>query len=222
MDAEFWLERWQAGATGFHMTRVTPLLTKHWASLALPPSARVLVPLCGKSLDMMWLAAQGHQVLGVELAPLAVEQFFSEQGLRPSEHQSSLGRHYIAGQIEIIQGDIFDLDTATLASCSGVYDRGALVALPPAMRERYAAHVYGSLAPAYRGVLLTLDYDQSAMEGPPFSVPEKEVRTLFSPHTQVSMLDHMDIIDKEPKFAARGLQALESVAWRLDGQRKSL
>ena len=218
MDSEFWLKRWREGATGFHMTRVTPLLTKHWSSFGLDPAARILVPLCGKSLDMVWLASQGHHVLGVELAPMAIEQFFDEQGLQPAEHESALGRHYVAGQIELVCGDIFDLDAGTLASCSGVYDRGALVALPPGMRERYARHVYGGLAAGYRGMLLTLDYDQALMEGPPFSVPEEEVRALFGAHARVSSLDHMDIIDKEPKFAARGLTKLESAAWRLDGR----
>lgn len=219
MDAEFWLKRWQEGATGFHMSRVTPLLTKHWPSLELSTGSRVLVPLCGKSLDMAWLASQGHAVLGVELAPMAVEQFFSEQGLRPSEHESPMGTHYVAGQIEIIRGDIFDLDASTLASCAGVYDRGALVALPPRMRADYVRHVYRALAPSYRGMLLTLEYDQSTMEGPPFSVAEKEVRELFGAHTRISSLDRMDILDKEPKFAERGLTALESAAWRLDGLR---
>lgn len=218
MDTEFWLKRWREGATGFHMTRVTPLLTKHWPSFDLAPSTRVLVPLCGKSLDMVWLASQGHSVLGVELAAMAIEQFFDEQKLQPVEHESALGRHYVAGQIELICGDIFDLDAETLASCGGVYDRGALVALPPAMRQRYTQHVYSRLAKNYVGLLLTLDYDQALMEGPPFSVPEAEVRKLFAGHTQVSCLDHMNIIDKEPKFLARGLTQLESVAWRLDGE----
>jgi len=218
MDAEFWLKRWRDGTTGFHMTRVTPLLEKYWSALNLPPTARVLVPLCGKSLDMAWLAAQGHQVLGVELAPIAVEQFFSEQGLQPVEHESPAGRHYVAGQVEIICGDIFDLDPSLLASCSGVYDRGAIVALPPDMRERYVRHVYGGLAAGYRGMLLTLEYDQSLMEGPPFSVQADEVLALFSDHTQASIMDHMDIIGKEPKFAERGLTKLDSVAWRLDGR----
>lgn len=99
MDAEFWLERWREGRTHFHQTRVTPLLQKYWPGLDVPAGGKVLVPLCGKSLDMVWLAAQGHEVLGVELAPLAVEQFFAENELRPVIHESSYGRHYVAGNI---------------------------------------------------------------------------------------------------------------------------
>lgn len=219
MDAEFWLKRWQEGATGFHLNRVTPLLTKHWPALGLVAGARVFVPLCGKSLDMVWLAAQGYKVLGVELSSIAVQQFFQEQALEPVEHDSALGRHYVAGQIEIICGDVFQLDKATLATCSGVFDRGALVALPPAMRADYAQHLYANLAHNYRGMVLTLEYDQSAMDGPPFSVPASEIHTLFNTHAHIRLLDSMDILEKEPKFAERGLKALVSSAWGLEGKR---
>lgn len=215
MEPDFWLKRWQDGATGFHLNRVTPLLEKYWPELPLASDARVLVPLCGKSLDMVWLAAQGHSVLGVELAPLAVTQFFAEQGLQATQHDSPLGRHYVAGNIEIICGDIFNVDANTLASCQGVYDRGALVALPPNMRADYIQHVYGQLAADYRGLLLTLEYDQDAMPGPPFSVPAAEVQTQFAPHSLAHELARMDILDKEPKFAERGLEALQSVAWQV-------
>jgi len=132
-------------------------------------------------------------------------------------HESPLGQHYATERIEIICGDIFGLDAATLESCSGVYDRGAMVALPPETRSHYAQRVYGRLAPGYRGLLLTLEYEQARMPGPPFSVPADEIRALFTDHTRVSELDRMDIIDKEPKFAARGLSQLDSVTWRLDG-----
>lgn len=218
MDADFWLQRWHEGATGFHMERVSPLLEKYWPTLAITPHARVLVPLCGKSLDMVWLAGQGHRVLGVELVPSAVEQFFAEHDLSPTEHESAAGTHYVAGSIEIICGDIFNLDEATLASCSGVYDRGALVALPPDMRQRYARHVYGRLASGYRGFLLAVEYDQSLMEGPPFSVAAAEVSELFAGLAVATELGRLDIIDKEPRFAERGLTRFESVSWRLLGQ----
>lgn len=220
MDPQFWLKRWQEGATGFHMTRVTPLLAKYWPSLGVASGARVLVPLCGKSLDMVWLAAQGYRVLGVELSPVAVEQFFEEQKLVAEIHESPLGTHYVAGEIEIICGDVFKVDAGTLGQCEGVYDRGALVALPPSMRRDYAQHVYGQLADGYLGLLLTLEYDQALMEGPPFSVPAAEIQELFSPLGEVSTLARMDILDKEPKFQARGLKALDSVTWRLEGRRR--
>src|SRR5690606_6683253 len=129
-------------------------------------------------------AQQGHEVLGIELARQAVEQFFAENGLQPSVRESAEGRHYRSGNIELICGDIFGLKAETLAACQGAYDRAALVALPPDMRRRYAAHVYGQLAQRYRGLLLTLDYAQEEMEGPPFAVDDAEVQELYAGHSR--------------------------------------
>ncbi|CAG0963598.1 partial Thiopurine S-methyltransferase, partial [Gammaproteobacteria bacterium] len=107
MEQAFWLQRWHEGRIGFHRTEVMPLLEKHWGALALAAGSRVFVPLAGKSLDLLWLAAQGHRVLGVELSPLAIEQFFSEHGLTPQVHTSRYGTHHVAGDIELICGDAF-------------------------------------------------------------------------------------------------------------------
>ena len=215
MDADFWLERWRQGQTGFHQGRVTPLLAKYWPVLDLPRGSQVLVPLCGKSLDMAWLAGQGHRVLGVELSPLAVEQFFAENQLTPSTRAVPAGTLYSAGGIEILCGDIFALGQADFAECAGAYDRAALVALPPPMREHYARHVYGQLPPACRALLLTLEYDQDQMAGPPFAVLEEEVRSLYAACAEISVLDRRGILDKEPSFAARGLTKLDTVVYEL-------
>lgn len=215
MEPDFWLQRWEDGQTGFHQQRVTPLLAKYWPSLQLPAGSRVLVPLCGKSLDMMWLAEQGHTVLGVELSPLAVRQFFDENGLSPTVETTAEGERYVAGDIEILCGDIFALTGETLGTCAGVYDRAALIALPIHMRERYVEHVYGQLPPHYKGLLLTLDYEQEQMPGPPFSVGDAEVEQLFSPRSSATLIDRRGILDKEPKFAQRGLTWLDTLVYRL-------
>lgn len=216
MEPQFWLDRWQAGQTNFHQTRVTPLLQKYWPSLGVPAGSRVLVPLCGKSLDMIWLAQQGLRVLGVELAPLAVEQFYAENGLVPEVSGHPAGRLYAAGGVEILCGDIFHMTAQDLAGCAGVYDRAALVALPRDMRERYVRHVYGALPPGYRGLLITLDYPQAEMDGPPFSVDDAEVRALYAgAHAAVDLLDRRGILDKEPKFAQRGVTRLDTLVYGL-------
>lgn len=215
MEAEFWLERWRDGRTNFHQTRVTPPLERYWPMLQLPRGSRVLVPLCGKTLDMRWLADQGLRVLGVELAPLAVEQFFQEQGLQPTVQTSAMGQHYVAGDIEIICGDIFALDAETLATCRGVFDRAALIALPPEMRGPYVQHVYGQLPDDYQGLLITLDYPQAQMDGPPFSVADPEVQALYGPHSVAEQIYRRDTLDKEPKFAERGMTRLETLVYRL-------
>ncbi|MEL1263911.1 thiopurine S-methyltransferase [Pseudoxanthomonas putridarboris] len=215
MDADFWLQRWQEGQIGFHRDDVMPLLEKHWPTLRLPAGSRVLVPLCGKSLEMHWLAAQGHRVLGVELSPLAVQQFFAEAGLEPRRHASRHGEHHVAGPIEIILGDAFGLDAESLADVAGVYDRAALIALPPALRRRYLGTVYARLPTGCQGLLITLEYPQAEKEGPPFSVEQDEVEALFAAPWQASLLERRGILDQEPRFRADGLSALATAVYAL-------
>lgn len=198
MDAAFWHQRWADGQIGFHQSAPTPLMLKHWPSLAVPKDARVLVPLCGKSLDMAWFAAQGHRVLGVELSRTAVEQFFAEHGLTPEIETDRYGDRYRAGAIEIVVGDAFGLDADALRDCGACFDRAALVALPPELRARYADELYGRLLPGCRGLLITLEYDQEERPGPPFSVPEDEVRALYDRDWRIDLLDRREIPASHP------------------------
>jgi hypothetical protein len=135
MEPEFWQQRWHEGRIGFHQEDVTPLLQQYWDKVGVAAGGQVFVPLAGKSLDLLWLAAHGHRVLGVELSQVAVEQFFAGQRLQPAQRASRYGIHYVAGEIELICGDAFMLDADALANCTGVYDRAALIALPPQMRD---------------------------------------------------------------------------------------
>ncbi len=221
MDAEFWQQRWRDGRIGFHQERVTPLLERHWDTVALPLGSLVFVPLAGKSLDMLWLAARGHRVLGVELSQLAVEQFFAENSLQPTIRESRHGVHYATGEIELICGDAFALDAGALAGCTGVFDRAALIALPPQLRERYASELYVHLPSGCRGLLITLEYPQHEKAGPPFSVDENEVRALYAGDWNVALLERRDIIAEQPGFIADGVTALDTVTYRLQRRNQS-
>ncbi len=216
MDADFWLQRWQQGQIGFHRSDVMPLLEKHWPSLRLPAGSRVLVPLCGKSLDMHWLAAQGHRVLGIELSPLAVAQFFDEAGLEPVRTTSRYGEHYSAGPVEIILGDAFGVDADLLADVAGIYDRAAIIALPPELRRRYRDTVYAGLPAGARGLLITIEYPQAEKAGPPFSVEAAEVEALFCAPWRQTLLERRDILDQEPRFREEGLSALTTAVYALE------
>ena len=215
MDPEFWLQRWREGRTGFHQQQATPWLLEYWPRLALAPDSQVLVPLAGKSLDLAWLAGQGHRVFGVELSPLAVAQFFTEHELTPQVSESRYGRRYRAGNIELICGDVFGLDAEALAGCTAIYDRAAMIALPPELRRRYVGEVYGRLPAACRGLLITLDYPQSEKAGPPFAVPETEVRERYGRDWEVAILERRDTLATQPGFIADGVSALETVVYRL-------
>lgn len=220
MDADFWHQRWQDNEIGFHQDQPTPLLQKHWPAIGAPPGCRVFVPLAGKSRDMVWLAAQGHRVLGVELSQLAVEQFFAEQGLQPRVDETRYGRHYRAGgtqagDIELICGDAFALDTAALADCAAVFDRAALIALPPTLRLRYVDALYACLPARCRGLLITLEYPQDEKAGPPFSVSESEVRARFGSCWDVDLLERRDILASQQGFIDEGVTALDTCVYRL-------
>ena len=200
MHPDFWHQRWQQNQIGFHQHTPTPLLQKHWPALDVPVDARVFVPLCRKSLDMAWLAAQGHRVLGVELSRLAVEQFFAEHGLQPAIEDSRYGTRFRAGNIEILCGDAFGLDAELLADCSAVFDRAALIALPPALRQRYAGELQTRLPAGCRGLLITLEYPQAERDGPPFSVPEQEVRSIYDSAWRIDLLERRPIPPDHPGF----------------------
>ena len=214
MEPDFWHQRWRENRIGFHMARPLPLLLKHWPALALPEGSRVFVPLCGKSVDMAWLAERGHRVLGVELSDLAVRQFFEERGLEPVVTEDRYGVRYASGPYELICGDAFALDAEALAGCAAVYDRAALIALPPDLRRGYAESVWRALPADCTGLLVTLEYPQDQKAGPPFAVPEAEVRGLLEPEWQVDVLEHRDILADEPRFADAGVTSLHTTLYR--------
>jgi thiopurine S-methyltransferase len=215
MDRDFWHQRWKEGRIGFHQESVTPLLEKHWPAMSIPRKARVFVPLCGKSLDLAWLAAQGHDILGIELSPIAVEQFFDEHQLTPTVSTSRYGRHHRAGGIELICGDAFDLDEQVLAGCAAFYDRAALIALPEDLRLRYAQRLYPRLPPVCCGLLIGLEYPAREMSGPPFPVNPREVRALYGRDWSIDVLERSDILAEQRHFAAEGVSSLHAAAYRL-------
>lgn len=222
MDPQFWLQRWRDSRIGFHRDEPMPLLQEHWAALALPTGSRVLVPLAGKSKDMLWLAERGYRVLAVELSPLAVEQFFDENALQPTVHDSRVGKHFVAGDIEVVCGDLFHLQAEDLSDCAGVYDRAALIALPVLMRRRYAMHLSRNLPEDCRMLLITLDYAQSEMEGPPFSVTANEVDALYAADWHVTQRERRDILADQPNFAERGVSTLHTAVYVVERSRQDV
>ena len=189
MEREFWLERWRLNQIGFHQADYNARLRKHWAGLNVPAGAAVFVPLCGKSRDMWWLAAQGHSVIGTELAPAAVEAFFGEASAPYERRQAARFVAYEGMHVRILCGDVFDLSADDLVDVRGAFDRGGLVALPPPMRRRYAAHLLDILPVGTATLLLTVEYDQSHADGPPFAVHDDEVDALYGARCSVDLLE---------------------------------
>ncbi len=217
MQADFWHKRWERNQIGFHQDRVNPYLARYWPSLGIAAGSRVLVPLCGKSLDLAWLAGQGLRVLGVELSQRAVEDFFAEQQVQPERYEHGGFSCYRSEGVEIWCGDFFQLTVEDVLDCVGLYDRAALIALPPELRQRYAAHLNAILPQGCRGVLVTMDYDQAKLDGPPFSVPDDEVRRLFAGRWQVTEELVQDILGESGKFIQAGVTCLLERAYTLRG-----
>ncbi|MCL4165555.1 UNVERIFIED_CONTAM: hypothetical protein GTU68_005190, partial [Idotea baltica] len=171
MEADFWHERWSNNEIGFHENEVNPLLVDHINDLNLAEDSRIFLPLCGKTRDIAWLHSQGYKVVGIELSEHAVKQLFQDLGQTPEITQIGELSLYSIEDIEIYVGDFFNLSKEQLGKIDAVYDRASLIALPDTMRGQYAKHLVAITANVPQ-LLITLEYDQSALNGPPFSIDE--------------------------------------------------
>lgn len=215
MEPGFWHDRWQRNEIGFHQQEVHAELRQYWPAVGCAPDALVFAPLCGKSLDLAWLVAQGQRVLGVELSLLAAEAYFAERGQSPERSTLAGFTRLAAGGCTILVGDYFALEPRQLAGVGALYDRAALIALPAPLRARYAARLAELLPAGTPGLLVTIDYPEGQMPGPPFSVPATEVRRLHGAHFELTLLSRRDLLPGEPRLAARGLTSLHGECWQL-------
>jgi thiopurine S-methyltransferase len=200
---------WASNQIGFHEAEANPLLLRHLPALHLALGARVFVPLCGKTRDIHWLRAAGYQVAGSELSPLAIGQLFAELGLEPRISTVGTMQRFKADGLSIHVGNIFDLDRDALGAVDAIYDRAALVALPDPMRARYATHLMAMTATA-KQLLVCLEYDQSRMAGPPFSVGEAEIRRRYDASYRIARLE-----SREVEGGLKGAPARETI-WLLE------
>ena len=216
MDPDFWLERWLKGEIGFHSTDVQPALVAHWPDLGIAKDATVFVPLAGKSLDMVWLAGQGHRVVGVELSEIAIDAFFAGRGVTPNVETRDGFRIKSHGAIAMWCGDIFALERDALPQLGAIYDRAALIALPPELQPRYAEKLAELMPPHAKGLLTGLDYDTREMQGPPFATPEQRVKDLLSGAFDLAVLEVRDGPPKSDNLKTRGVSRLAEAVYRLE------
>jgi len=210
-----WIQRWKDGKIGWHREQVNTKLIEFIDCLQLKPGDTVFVPLCGKSGDMLYLLEQGFKVIGVELSQLAIGQFFDENNRTYTINQTEQFQVYQGENITLYCGDYFSLEASMLTLVSAVYDRAALVALTVDLREKYAAHLYSIISTDCRLLLLTLNYPQSQISGPPFAVNEAEVASLFSQGFECQQLQCFNDIENEPKFLRAGVDFIEKATYCL-------
>lgn len=213
MQEQFWLEKWQKGETAFHQEAVHAHLARFWPEMKLAARAPVFVPLCGKSRDMVWLKERGHPVTGVELSDIAVHDFFTENGLAAQRSRQGVFDVSEAEGFRLYCGDFFAMTAEHVKGVAAAYDRAALIALPADMRKRYAEHMAALLPSGVPMLLVTLDYPEGEMAGPPFSVPPAEVERLYGDSFAIHLLAREDLADD--RLCQRGLTSLHENAYLL-------
>lgn len=215
MQPDFWLERWRTGQIGFHQPAVDRHLRRHWPDLGLADSSRVFVPLCGKSLDLLWLRERGHSVAGVELSAVALESLCMEQGVLAKRRTLEHFDVYEAAQIQLYRGDFFKLAPELLGTFSAIYDRASLISWTPELRPAYVAQVAALSQPGTLTLLIAMEYPQAQMPGPPFSLSAEDIDLLYSGSHAIQQLSRQDILANEPRLRSRGLTQLHEVCYRL-------
>jgi thiopurine S-methyltransferase len=215
LQQEFWLDRWRTGQTGFHKVVVDAHLQKYWPSFKLKAGSRVLVPLCGKSLDLLWLRDRGHRVAGVELSAIALESFLMEHGIAARRRYADSFDIYETDGLELLRGDFFSLSHRLLPEVTAVYDRAALISWGPDLREQYVTHITSMTSPGTQTLLVAVEYPQEQMKGPPFSVSAADVDRLYGGKHSVQELNRADVLADEPRLRSRGLSELYEVCYHL-------
>jgi len=215
MDPQFWLDRWKQSDTGFHREKAHGVLTRFWPRLDIPKESTVFVPLCGMSWDMVWLANAGHKIIGVELSDIAIDAFFKSQNLTPQKRRQEDFTIWSSAPYEIWHGDMFKLPASVIGSCTALYDRASLVALPEKMQVPYAHLLKTHLPSKAKLLLVSLTFDQDEMKGPPFSTPRKRIKELFEPSFEIETLDDSMALDENDNLKKRGLTALSENCYLL-------
>ena len=201
-DNHLWLKFWRDQRTDFHQSDVNPLLSKFWPDLRLPQGSRVFVPLCGKSLDMLWLAQQGHEVIGVELSPVAVEDFFRENGLHATRQQVGACTLWRSDKVSILCGDYFALQQSDLGVIDTVYDRSALTALPEEVRGEYVAQLRRLVSDTAVVFLLTVE-DAAADATMEQAVGvDEEIARLYSTGFDIKLTYVESVFEADPDSAS--------------------
>ena len=207
MEISYWKARWQKDKTGWHMDTVYPYLPTYWPRLQLKEGATILVPLCGKSLDLAWLKIRNYTVIGVEVSEKAALDFFLKNDMTFEKFTKNSFTVYQSDNLAIWAGDFFKLKREHLTKVDGIYDKAALIALPKARRKRYAEKLKSFCQPTTQILMNTFEYEQEEMNGPPFAVFFNELKELFGQHFTIELLHQESIMDELPKFQQRGLSS---------------
>ena len=192
MEPEFWHQRWESRELGFHEPSGNALLAKWFHELGLVNGQRIFVPLCGKTRDIAWLLSQGLRVVGAELSERAVRELFQDLRIEPEISVTEAFNVYSGPDIDVFVGDFFELSGAMLGEVDAIYDRAALVAMPKHLRVKYSKRLI-EITNRSPQLVISFDYDQSLIDGPPFSVNAAEIASLYAASYELKLLEKVEV-----------------------------
>jgi thiopurine S-methyltransferase len=207
MELSYWQSRWQKGNTGWHMDTVYPPLPHLWNQIGMNSDTRVLVPLCGKSLDLLWLTDHCDTVTGVDISPKALQhvmQKHSESFIKDTSHGFTI---YRSDSLVLWEGDFAKLPSDQIPPQNLIYDKASIIALPPEKRQRHAEKMIELSSFNTQILIQIFEYDQNEMNGPPFSVEEQELKRLFGNQFKLKCLHEQSKLEELQKFKQRGLSS---------------
>jgi thiopurine S-methyltransferase len=209
LEQQFWHQIWENNTIGFHQTDHHPWLEQ---IVKLKSNDDLFVPLCGKSLDMWPLSGHYRRLIGAELSDIACEDFFKDAGIVPNVAIEAEHRRYQTKtadyEIKLWQGDYFSLSSHQISDADrlDVFDRAAMVALPDQMRLPYVQQLR-SLCKHATLFILTLEFDQQQLSGPPFALDDAMIHEYFSFASSIKKIATRPLSDKI--FAQRKLRVDE-------------
>ncbi|MBO9452405.1 thiopurine S-methyltransferase [Tropicibacter sp. R16_0] len=210
MHRDFWIDRWEENRLGWHKEDAHPLLVRFVDAHPLPKGSRIFVPLCGKTRDIGWLLSQGHRVVAAELSEIAIRQLFTELQTEPTVQELGSLKRFSAPGLDAYVGDVFDLTKVQIGTVDLIHDRAAMVALPDDMRARYVSHL-AEITDRAPQLVISFDYDQDLIAGPPFSVPQSQIKALYGVSYRTALLFEQDIAG-----GLKGVAPAKEQAWLME------
>lgn len=212
MEHIFWENKWKNNDIKFHLNTVYQKLIHYFSALS---PQKIMVPLCGKSLDLNWLRLRGHEVVGVELSPIACESFFKENKINFVTEKQGEFIKFKGDHITLWNGDFFKLPDEAWENVTALYDRAAFFALPHELRKKYADEIKSRAKkmPQFIMLLITVKFHQEFIQSPPFSIDENEVTSLYGDVFSVEKLpdDGYSAFLDHPKF--KNVSIVDQAYW---------
>ncbi|XP_057291672.1 thiopurine S-methyltransferase-like [Hydractinia symbiolongicarpus] len=202
-----WNNHWENNHSPWDMAGGNPYLNQHFQTMVgnNADGKRIMVPLCGATVDMAWFYKQGLTVVGVEFSEIACKHFFERLSLDYSiEKHDNYTVYTHDERLKIYQCDFFNTTAAMLGGCFDFcFDVGGLVAMIPEEHQKYINHLDSLFSASIVVLLECFEYDASVHSGPPHSIPTATLEKLLDGKFKKEELSRIKQGDLPPEYTAR-------------------